>query len=60
MMLKEAKPAEFKRTKYSGYKKSQRVLLCKRQCEVCHRMTVHWEPNKCSMIELTLEDSDSD
>lgn len=61
MMLKEAKPAEFKRTKYCRCKKS----ICARGCS-CARANVKCviaclcsgDPNKCSRIELTLEDSD--
>jgi len=63
MMLKEAKPTEFKRAKYCRCNKSK----CARGCS-CARANVKCviaclctgDPNKCSRVELTLEDSDSD
>jgi len=63
MMLKEAKPPEFKTAKYCRCKKS----MCARGCS-CARANVKCviaclctgDPNKCSRVELALEDSDSD
>ena len=63
LMLKEAKPAEFKHTRYCRCKKS----MCARGC-TCARANVKCviaclctgDPNKCLRNRLTLEDSDSD
>ena len=63
MMLKDPKPAEFKRAKYCRCKKS----MCARGCS-CARANVKCviaclctaDPNKCPRVEVTLEDSDSD
>ena len=63
LMLKEAKPAEFKHTRYCRCKKS----MCARGCG-CARANVKCviaclctgDPNKCLRNRLTLEDSDSD
>ena len=63
IMLKEAMPAEFERYKYCRCKKG----MCARGCS-CARASVRFfiaclctgDHKKCSTIELTLEDSDSD
>ncbi|CAL8239038.1 unnamed protein product [Gadus morhua 'NCC'] len=34
------------------------MLLCKSHCEVWHCMSLHGDPNRCSRIELALEDRD--
>jgi hypothetical protein len=63
MMLKDPKPAELKHAKHCRCKKS----MCARGCS-CARANVKCviaclctgDPNKCSRVEVTLEDSDSD
>ncbi len=62
MMLKEAKPSEFKHSQYCRCKKS----MCARGCS-CARANVKCgiaclctgDPNRCSRIELALEDRDT-
>ena len=60
-MLKETKPAVFKHNKYCHCKTSR----CARRCPYARANVkcviaclYSWDPNKCSRIELTLEDSD--
>ena len=63
MMLKDAKPAEYKRTKYCQCKKSKctRGCSCARAGAKCVIACLCTEdPNKCSRVELILEDSDSE
>ena len=61
MMLEDAKPAEYKRTKYCHCEKSKCAgeCSCARagvKCVIARLCTEN--PKKCSPVELKLEDSD--
>ena len=60
MMLKEAKPSELKHSKYCRCKKSMcaRGCSCARANVKCGIACLHGEHNRCSRIELALEDRD--